>query len=128
MTEDAGIKDTLGFLMTREIAHQKSFEKALHSIQPNFPQGKRPGKPEFASVYYHMQLDDAAIRGPWNEGPEWEFVPGTPAVDGGNGLANVNVAPQDEAVLTAMATRTMSDPTVDPVTGAELGMGKAISK
>jgi Mn-containing catalase len=38
VTDDPGIKETfLGFLVTREIAHQKSFEKALHSIQPNFP-------------------------------------------------------------------------------------------
>ena len=128
VTEDAGIKDTLGFLMTREIAHQKSFEKALHSIQPNFPQGKLPGKLEYASVYYRMQPDDAAIRGPWNEGPEWEFVAAEPAVDGGNGLANGNVAPKDEAVLKAMATRTMSDPSVDPTTGADLGMGAALVK
>ncbi len=31
LTEDAGVKEALGFLMTREIAHQKSFEKALYS-------------------------------------------------------------------------------------------------
>lgn len=37
VTDDPGIKEALGFLMTRELAHQKSFEKALHSIQPNFP-------------------------------------------------------------------------------------------
>lgn len=43
VTDDPGISEALGFRMTREIAHQKSFEKALHSIQPNFPQGKRPG-------------------------------------------------------------------------------------
>jgi len=128
VTDDAGIKDTLGFLMTREIAHQKSFEKALHSIQPNFPQGKLPGKAEFASVYFRMQPDDPAVRGPWNEGAEWEFVAAEPAVDGGNGLANVNVSPTDEAVLTAMATRTMSDPTSDPKTGADLGMGEALAK
>jgi Mn-containing catalase len=29
VTDDPGIKDALGFLMTREVAHQKSFEKAL---------------------------------------------------------------------------------------------------
>jgi Mn-containing catalase len=28
ITDDPGIKDALGFLMTREVAHQKSFEKA----------------------------------------------------------------------------------------------------
>ncbi|WP_410963566.1 manganese catalase family protein, partial [Salmonella sp. SAL4455] len=33
LTDDPGIKDALTFLMTRELAHQLSFEKALHSIQ-----------------------------------------------------------------------------------------------
>jgi Mn-containing catalase len=40
LTDDPGIKEALGFLMTREIAHQKSFEKALYSIEPNFPRVK----------------------------------------------------------------------------------------
>ena len=44
-TDDPGVKEALGFLMTREIAHQKSFEKALYSIEPNFPPGKLPGMP-----------------------------------------------------------------------------------
>src|SRR5690606_22189717 len=43
ITDDPGIKDALGFLMTREVAHQKSFEKALYSIKDNFPSGKLPG-------------------------------------------------------------------------------------
>jgi Mn-containing catalase len=69
--------------MTREIAHRKSFEKALHSIQPNFPQGKLPGVPEFASVYYNMsQGSKPPVRGPWNEGGDWKFVEDPqPAVD-----------------------------------------------
>jgi Mn-containing catalase len=73
VTDDPGIKDALGFLMTREIAHQKSFEKALHSIQLNFPQGKLPGVPEFTNVYYNMSTGDDSPRGPWNEGPGWEL-------------------------------------------------------
>ncbi len=44
-TDDPGVKEALGFLMTREIAHQKSFEKALYAIEPNFPSGKLPGVP-----------------------------------------------------------------------------------
>jgi Mn-containing catalase len=54
VTDDPGIKEALGFLMTREILHQKSFEKALHSIQPNLPQGKMPGVAEFTNVYYNI--------------------------------------------------------------------------
>ncbi|SAL61864.1 catalase [Caballeronia choica] len=131
VTDDPGIKETLGFLMTREIAHQKSFEKALHSIQPNFPQGKLPGVPEFTSVYYNMSKGEdreEATRGPWNEGPEWTFIDDPqPAVDGGDGLATVGVSAEDVKVLQAMASRTASDTSVDPTTGADLGAGAAVA-
>ncbi len=125
MTDDPGIKDALGFLMTREIAHQKGVEKALHSIQPNFPQGKLPGTPEFASVYFNMSKGDD-MRAPWNEGGDWEFVADPqPAVDGGDGTATVQVTQQDVETLQAMAARTASDPASDPFTGADLGSGQA---
>ena len=128
VTDDAGIQDTLGFLMTREIAHQKSFEKALHSIQPNFPQGKLPGVPSFTNVYYKMSGADGAPRGPWNSGPEWEFVETPePAVDGGDGLASVKSPSQDVKVLQAMAARTASDTDADPMTGADLGSGQVVA-
>lgn len=125
VTDDPGIKEALGFLMTREIAHQKSFEKALHSIQPNFPQGKNPGMPEFTSVYFNMS-QGGDTRGPWNEGGDWQFVEDPqPAVDGGDGLATVGVSEADIDVLQAMASRTASDVTADPMTGADLGSGLA---
>ncbi len=44
ITDDPGIKEALGFLMTREIAHQKSFEKALYAITDNFPLGQAAGR------------------------------------------------------------------------------------
>jgi Mn-containing catalase len=123
VTDDVGVQDTLQFLMTREIAHQKSFEKALHSIQPNFPQGKLPGMPEFANVYFKMSKGDA-VRGPWNQGPEWDFVEDPqPAVDGGDGMASGTVSADQKADLEAMIVRTASDPTSDPLTGADLGSG-----
>jgi Mn-containing catalase len=125
VTDDPGISEALGFLMTREIAHQKSFEKALHSIQPNFPQGKLPGVAEYTNVYYNMSDGDEAPRGPWNEGPDWEFVEKPePAVDGGDGLATAQISQQDVEVLSAMASRTASATTSDPVTGADLGSGQ----
>ncbi|QXH77916.1 manganese catalase family protein [Pseudomonas salmasensis] len=124
VTDDPGVKEALGFLMTREIAHQLSFEKALHSIQPNFPQGKLPGMPEFTQVYYNMSQGAEGMRGPWNQGEEWEFVESPqPAVDGGDGLATVQLDADDEATLSAMKIRTASDATIDPVTGADLGSG-----
>ncbi|MBT2298143.1 manganese catalase family protein [Pseudomonas fluorescens] len=124
VTDDPGVKEALGFLMTREIAHQLSFEKALHAIQPNFPQGKLPGVPEFTNVYFNMSQGAESMRGPWNQGDDWEFVESpSPAVDGGDGLATVQLDKADEALLENMKMRTMSDPNSEPVTGADLGSG-----
>ena len=124
VTDDPGVKEALGFLMTREIAHQKSFEKALHSIQPNFPQGKLPGMPEFARTYFSMSNGEPNLRGGWNNDEDFDYVEHPhPAVDGGDGTASVALSEVDETVLEAMKLRTASDPTADPITGADLGSG-----
>jgi Mn-containing catalase len=126
LTEDPGVKEALGFLMTREIAHQKSFEKALYSISPNFPPGKLPGRPEFSSVYFNMSKGIGDERGPWNQGEKWEFVADpdqAQAVDGGTGEASVDLPTTDATMVENLAARTASNPSTDPLTGAELGMG-----
>ena len=128
VTDDSGIKDALGFLMTREVAHQKSFEKALYAIQPNFPPGKLPPKKEFKDTYYDLSHgDDEKLRGPWNEGKEWQYVSEMDqqvAVDGGSGQASVGLAGDEEKLLARGAKRTASRTDIDPTTGAELGSGK----
>lgn len=121
LTDDPGIKEALGFLMSREIAHQQAFEKALHSIQPNFPQGKLPGDPEFNHTFFNLSRD-AEVRGPWNEGGEWVYVEDPqPAVDGGDGSASVQLDSLSENALEAMRLRTMSNPDSQPITAADLG-------
>ncbi len=128
LTDDPGVKEALGFLMTREVSHQKSFEKALYSIQPNFPPGKTPPRAEFASVYYNMSQGDGEQRGPWNSDENFEFVTERErqmAVDGGSGLPEVTLSADEADTLEAMRLRTQSDPTYDPMTGAELGMDGA---
>lgn len=121
MTDDPGVKDALGFLMTREVAHQISFEKALYSIQNNFPPGKLPPIEKYASVYYNMSAGDD-LRGSWNSDENFNYVadPG-PAVDGGDGLASVQLPPDQAANVKNMALRTASDPSVNPVTGTDIG-------
>lgn len=126
VTDDPGIKDALAFLMTREVAHQKSFEKALYAIEPNFPTGKLGGVPEFSDKYYNLSQGDGDATGPWNEGEQWEKIDDRDAqvaVDGGDGSASVNLSPLEDETLEAMAVRTRSDPTSNPVTGADLGAG-----
>ncbi|WP_343637308.1 manganese catalase family protein [Roseateles sp.] len=126
VTDDPGVKEALGFLMTREIAHQKSFEKALYAISPNFPPGKLPGKPEFASVYFNMSQGEGDLRGPWNDEKLFAYVSDREqqaAVDGGDGQATMALSPDEERDYEAMRTRTASDPMSEPVTGVELGSG-----
>jgi Mn-containing catalase len=126
VTDDPGIKDALAFLMTREIAHQKSFEKALYAIQPNFPAGKLGGLPDFSDKYYNMSQGDGDMTGPWNTGEQWETVEdreGQMAVDGGDGTASVGLSDKELDTVAAFAQRTQSDPGLDAVTGADLGAG-----
>lgn len=126
LTDDPGVKEALGFLMTREIAHQKSFEKALYAIEPNFPPGKLPGDARFTNVYFNMSHGEPEKRGSWNHGDQWQFVSDPEqqmAVDGGSGEGSVQLTSLEAKVTEQMAMRTMSDPDTDPVTGAELNPG-----
>src|ERR1700760_505085 len=65
-TDDPYVRETLSFLMTREVTHYKMFEAALESIQPNFPPGVLAADPRYLQNVYN--LSDGAVRGPWNEG------------------------------------------------------------
>lgn len=111
--------------MTREISHQQSFEKALYSIQPNFPPGKLPGMPEFTNVYFNISVGDDETRGPWNNHGTFDYRAAEPAVDGGSGLPEVNLSPDDAKLAKQAALRLHSDPDSDPMTGAMLGMDAA---
>jgi Mn-containing catalase len=67
-TDDPSVKDTLRFLMTREIAHFQMFQAALDSIEPNFPPGVLQGDAKCSNLYFNMSNGND-YRGPWNEGP-----------------------------------------------------------
>lgn len=126
ITDDPGIKDALGFLMTREIAHQKSFEKALYAITDNFPSGKLPGVERFTNVYVNASQGPGDTTGPWNSGEQWERVDDltqTIPLGEGDGMASVQLGADDTEVLTKMAARLQSDPAANPTTGADLGAG-----
>src|SRR5512133_3038481 len=79
-TDDSHVKETLGFLMTREISHMQMFTAALDSIAQNFPPGVLEADPRVQNVYFNMS-DSASARGPWNQGQgpwpkgeEWVYV------------------------------------------------------
>jgi Mn-containing catalase len=126
VTSDAGVREALGFLMTREIAHQKSFEKALYAIEPNFPPGKLAGDERFTDTYFNMSQGEADQRGPWNSGDGWQYISDREqqaAVDGRDGSASVELTAAELAVVKKHAQRLASNGGRDPLTGADLGAG-----
>jgi Mn-containing catalase len=123
ITDDPGIKEALGFLMTREVAHQKSFEKALYSIKDNFPPGKLAGDPEYRDKYYDLSQGPGNARGPWNSGEQWESIQDVSEmapVDGGKGGASIELTEHENELFESMAERTASGDS-DVLTGADLG-------
>lgn len=78
-TDDVLVKESLRFLMTREVAHFQMFQAALDTIQPNFPPGILQSDPRYSNKYFNMSQGND-FKGPWNEGksPEmgedWQFI------------------------------------------------------
>src|SRR6476619_6369531 len=77
---DAGSRDALQFLMTREITHMKAFTAALESLgKPRFAIGRIAPTAGLVDQFFndstgqgdHGEID---ARGPWNEGEEWVFI------------------------------------------------------
>ena len=79
-TQDAGTKDALQFLMTREITHMKAFTAALESMgKPRFSIGRIPPTPGLVDQFFNDSTgagEDGEIdaRGPWNEGDGLSIV------------------------------------------------------
>jgi len=79
-TDDAGTKDALQFLMTREITHMKAFTLALETMgKPRFMIGRIPPTPGLVDQFFNDSTgagEDGELdaRGPWNDGGEWQRV------------------------------------------------------
>jgi Mn-containing catalase len=58
-SDDAGARETLTFLMQREVAHQQMFESALAAIPNNFPPGNIVSD-KFAHEFFHTSSDEIA--------------------------------------------------------------------
>jgi Mn-containing catalase len=78
-TDDVYVKESLRYLMTREVAHFQMFQSALDTIQPNFPPGILQSDPKYSNKYFNMSKDED-FKGPWNEGKspllgeEWQTI------------------------------------------------------
>lgn len=78
--DDAGSKDALQFLMTREITHLKAFMKALDSVSDDkLKIGDIEPTPDIVKQYYNDSTGEGPdgekeMRGPWNSDDDFEYV------------------------------------------------------
>jgi Mn-containing catalase len=77
--DDAGSKEALQFLMTREITHMKAFMLGLQSLGKDpLSIGQIPPTPGVVDQYFNDSTGEGEagqdMRGPWNEGNGWQFV------------------------------------------------------
>jgi Mn-containing catalase len=87
LCDDAGTKEALQFLMTREITHMRAFMQALDSLgKPPLSIGAVPPTPGIVDQYYNDSTgegDDgeADVKGPWNTDGDITIVD-SPALSG----------------------------------------------
>lgn len=131
--DDAGTKDALQFLMTREITHMKAFSAALESMnKPAFSIGRIAPTPGLVNQFFndstgsgdHGEID---TRGPWNEGSDWVFTE-SPAIQGGGETGSTAIvaessSPVDEAGLSDLLIDQLRD-----ILHAEKQLTKALPK
>jgi Mn-containing catalase len=132
--DDAGTKDALQFLMTREITHMKAFTAALESMKkPAFSIGRIAPTPGLVNQFFNDSTgagDEGEIdtRGPWNEGGEWEFVE-SPAL--AQAQASAEAAPIKTESSPPMAPDGLAELLVDElrdILHAEKQLTKALPK
>jgi Mn-containing catalase len=105
-TTDAGTKDALQFLMTREITHMKAFTAALDSLnKPRFSIGKIPPTPSLVDQFYNDSTGEGEdgeidVRGPWNQGEDWQFVAAPAFQELSGGEPNRGVRVDDRSTST----------------------------
>jgi Mn-containing catalase len=75
LAPDTGTKETLHFLLTREISHTQMFMKALESLgkltDPLF--GNIPPD-STVDLYFNLSANGKDERGPWNSEPTFKYI------------------------------------------------------
>ena len=122
-TDDPGIKEALGFLMTREVGASEVVRESAVCDREQLPVGQSFQASEEICQHVRKPLRRATVdaNGPWNSGDEWDRIDDLEQVmpaDGGDGTATVNLGSADKKTGQKMAARTKSDPSSDPTTGA----------
>jgi Mn-containing catalase len=131
--DDAGSKDALQFLMTREITHMKAFAAALESMKkPAFSIGKIAPTPGLVNQFFNESTgtgDEGEIdtRGPWNQGGDWEFVT-APALQPGEGSTDSPVKTESSPPMAQEGINDLLIEELRDILHAEKQLTKALPK
>lgn len=131
--DDAGTKDALQFLMTREITHMKAFSAALESMKkPAFSIGKIAPTPGLVSQFFNDSTgsgDEGEIdtRGPWNEGADWEYV-ASPALQDASASGTSPIKAESSPVLVSDGMQDLLIDQLRDILHAEKQLLKALPK
>jgi Mn-containing catalase len=129
--DDAGTKDALQFLMTREITHMKAFSLALESMgKPAFSIGRIAPTPGLVNQFFNDSTGsgdygEIDTRGPWNEGDDWVFTP-SPALNEASSAPSIvaeSSPPEDVSGLDELLINQLRD-----ILHAEKQLTKALPK
>jgi Mn-containing catalase len=136
-TDDAGTKDALQFLMTREITHMKAFTAALESMgKPRFMIGRIPPTPGLVDQFFNDSTgagEDGEIdaRGPWNEGGDWDRVEAPAFQDFRQATGEVQSRVDDRTTSSSESPEALEELLVDQLRdllNAEAQLVKALPK
>ncbi|MCU1325981.1 MAG: katN [Bryobacterales bacterium] len=117
--DDAGTRDALQFLMTREITHMKAFTLALETMgKPRFVIGHIAPTAGLVQQYFNDstgmgQYGETDVRDAWNQGDDWEFVESPViaqnGVQPGNGLTGERTEAVDNEILRELFVEQLQD-------------------
>ena len=130
---DAGSKDALQFLMTREITHMRAFTLALESLgRSPFSIGKIAPTPELVDQFFNDSTGEGEqgevdARGPWNEGEPWRFLE-SPVIQGFNGDAGEGIHAESSGAENIAAIRELVIDQMQDILSAEKQLLKALPK
>jgi Mn-containing catalase len=131
--DDAGTKDALQFLMTREITHMKAFAAALESMEkPAFSIGKIAPTPGLVNQFFNDSTgagDEGEIdtRGPWNEGGDWEFMT-SPALSAADADQEATIKTESSPPITPEGVSELLLKELRDILHAEKQLTKALPK
>ncbi len=74
ITDDPGIKEALGFLMTRENRPSEILREGALCNHRQLPLGQAVGDRAVRHMYVNTSQGDGDMSGPWNSGEQWERV------------------------------------------------------